>query len=196
MTKSVIYARATLYPKKAWLWPHFKPSEIACKDGSLMVDSEAMDKLEAFRVRAGVPFRVLSAYRSPAHNAKVGGAKRSYHMLAEAFDIEMKGHDPHEFEAMAREMGFNGIGRYPAQGFMHIDTRDTPATWGDAFPFGEDDPAPKPAPIIPPAVAEVAGAALDGAVAGAVDAVAEIATRKARVRRGTGWVTVLLDILA
>lgn len=132
-----------------WRWPHFKPEEIACKDGSIMVNPDALDALERLRDFIGKPFVIHSAYRSPAYNAKVGGAPRSMHLLARAFDIDMRGHDPHEFEAAARAHGFNGIGRYPKQGFMHIDTREAPASWGEAFPFGDDDHLAPPAPALP-----------------------------------------------
>lgn len=132
-----------------WRWPHFQPEEIACQDGSIMVNSDALDALESLREAIGKPFMLHSAYRSPAYNAKIGGAPRSMHLLARAFDIDMAGHDPHEFEAAARAHGFNGIGRYPKQNFLHIDTRETPASWGDAFPFGEDDHLAPPAPALP-----------------------------------------------
>lgn len=152
-----------------WRWPHFKPEEIACKDGSIMVNSDALDALERLRDHIGKPFVIHSAYRSAAYNANVGGAPRSMHLLARAFDIDMRGHDPHEFEAAARAHGFNGIGRYPKQNFLHIDTRETPAVWGEAFPFGEDDHLAPPAPALPgkpaakvpalPTLAEVAAKA-------------------------------------
>lgn len=131
-----------------WAWPNFTPDEIACKDGSIMIDTDALNRLQALRDEIGVPFVIHSAYRSPAHNAAVGGARHSYHMLAEAFDIRMEGHDPHEFEAAARRHGFHGIGHYAKSEtpFLHIDTRDEAeaAQWGDKFPYGEDDPAPAP----------------------------------------------------
>lgn len=132
-----------------WTWPNFTPSEIACRDGSIMVDTEAMDKLQALRQHIGQPFKVHSAYRSPAHNRAVGGARLSEHMQAEAFDIDMSNHDPHVFEAAARAYGFHGIGRYSTGGnwFLHIDTRpeSEAATWGQPFP----GPAPAPAKPLP-----------------------------------------------
>lgn len=152
MTKSTVYRHWKHYPAKEWRWPNFTPEEMACHgDNSLMIDTEAMDKLQALRSAMGVPFVIHSAYRAPAHNAAVGGAPRSRHMMAEAFDIRMSGHDPHEFETMARAFGFGGIGRYAksAEPFLHIDTRQDPATWGDAFPYGEDDPKPQPHPSLP-----------------------------------------------
>jgi hypothetical protein len=79
---------------------------------------------------------ITSAYRSKAHNAAVGGAQESMHMQGKAFDVRMDNHDPAEFEAAAREVGFTGFGYYPKQGFMHIDIGRS-RTWGTPFPKTE-----------------------------------------------------------
>jgi len=127
------------YPKDKWPWKSFSPREMACKGtGTLLIDANAMDKLQALRDRLGVPILVTSGYRSPEHNKKVGGAKESLHMQGCAFDIRMDNHNPTEFEAAARSCGFTGFGYYPKQGFMHIDT-GTPRTWGDRFPNTAND---------------------------------------------------------
>ena len=155
-----------------WRWPHFSPRELACKGtGQLKIDPASLDKLEALRNRLGVPMLITSAYRSPQHNADVGGAKRSQHMLGKAFDVRMDNHDPDEFEAAAKALGFNGIGHYPRHGFMHIDTREAPARWhsGGWFDAGETHLPPEPEPK------RKTEAARDGAIsAGAVIAGGEI----------------------
>lgn len=46
--------------------------------------------LERIRALAGHPIKVLSAYRCPALNQAVGGAKNSQHMKGEAADITCK----------------------------------------------------------------------------------------------------------
>ncbi len=121
-------------PVSAWRWPNFSPAEIACRgSGSLRINEEALDKLQALRDRLGKPLIVRSAYRSPAHNRAVGGAPRSEPMDGTAFDIAMANHDPVAFEAAARAVGFLGFGYYPRSGFMHIDLG--PARhWGERFP--------------------------------------------------------------
>jgi zinc D-Ala-D-Ala carboxypeptidase len=131
---------ATMYqsykdvPKGQWRWENFSPREIACKGtGKLLVDEVALDKLQELRDKLGVPLIITSAYRSPEHNRKVGGAKNSYHMQGIAFDIRMDNHDPDFFEIAAREVGFRGIGYYVKQGFMHIDLGPE-RTWGTRFP--------------------------------------------------------------
>lgn len=136
-------ASADKFPPSLWTWPNFTPQEMACKGtGRLMIDPESMDCLQSLRDQVGKPLVIQSAYRTREHNKAVGGAAGSMHLAACAFDVSMKGHDPHEFEEWARACGFTGFGFYPDQGFMHIDTG--PARWwGEKFPAYQDE---KPAP--------------------------------------------------
>ena len=121
-------------PEDAWRWPSFSPREIACKGtGSILINENALDMLQALRNRLGKPMVLTSAYRSPKHNRAVGGAKRSKHMEGVAFDVVMANHDPHEFEQAARAVGFDGFGYYPKSGFMHIDTGQE-RSWGNPWP--------------------------------------------------------------
>lgn len=127
-----------------WRWENFSPRELACKGtGQLMVDETALDKLQALRTALGVPLLITSAYRSPEHNRRVGGAKDSYHMKGVAFDVRMDNLDPDVFEIAAREIGFRGFGYYPKQGFMHIDLGPA-RTWGTRFPRSATRTAPEP----------------------------------------------------
>jgi hypothetical protein len=133
----VIYKHWQDFPKDKWRWSSFSPREMASKrEGELMINEEALDKLQALRNRLGRPVIITSAYRSKAHNAAVGGAQESMHMQGKAFDVRMDNHDPAEFEAAAREVGFTGFGYYPKQGFMHIDIGRS-RTWGTPFPKTE-----------------------------------------------------------
>jgi hypothetical protein len=121
-------------PDSAWRWPNFSSEEIACRgDGTICINEAALDKLQVLRDRVGVPLIVHSAYRSPDYNRRVGGAKHSMHLQGAAFDIPMANHDPVEFEAAARAVGFTGFGFYPRQNFMHIDIGRA-RQWGDPFP--------------------------------------------------------------
>lgn len=130
--------QASHWSKVSWdrqRWPNFSPQELACKGtGKLLINEDALDRLQTLRSELGVPFLVTSAYRSPEHNKKVGGAKNSMHMKGIAFDIRMDNLDPDAFIEAARRHGFNGIGTYPKSGFIHIDTRTGFARWGDPFP--------------------------------------------------------------
>jgi len=134
-----------------WPWSNFEPPEMASKgDGSIYLCRDAMDKLQALRDVAGVPLIITSAYRDPEHNKRVGGAKESYHMRGMAFDIRVDNIDPSRLIAEARKLGFNGVGTYPRQGFVHIDTRATDAQWGQPFAERETRFAPETAPLPSP----------------------------------------------
>lgn len=168
------YAHFSQVKTKDWRWTSFSPREIASKgEGELLVDEYALDMLQALRDRLGKPLILTSAYRSPAHNRKVGGAKASKHMEGIAFDVRMENHDPQAFEAAARAVGFTGFGYYPKSGFMHIDTA-APRSWGKPFPITETS-WPVEAPRQPEKLSEdteakaAAGAGVAGAVAVAVE---------------------------
>lgn len=131
---TTLYSSWRDVPKAKWRWANFSPAEIACRgDGSIKVNEEALDCLQALRDLTGQPMIVLSGYRSPAHNRRVGGARASKHMEGAAFDISMTNHDPVAFEAAARKAGFLGFGFYPRSGFMHIDLGPA-RSWGERFP--------------------------------------------------------------
>lgn len=131
-------------PNRLWRWANFSPEEIACRgDDTIRINEAALDKLQALRDKIGKPLVVHSAYRSPDHNRKVGGAKLSMHLQGAAFDISMVNHDPKIFEKAAQVAGFTGFGFYPRQDFMHIDIGRA-RQWGDPFPPRASRFAPEP----------------------------------------------------
>lgn len=124
---NVVFDHHTSVPMDKWTWDNFRPNEFACKGtGKVMIDPNALDKLQILRNLLRRPISLNSAYRSPVHNRRVGGAKNSYHVLARAYDSPMDTHCPQEFETMARAAGFTGFGFYPPDkggyNFIHIDT--------------------------------------------------------------------------
>lgn len=129
-----------LFPREPWPWPNFTPEELACHDEAktILIHAPSVARLQALRNKLGRPMVILSAYRTEAYNRACGGAAGSMHLAARAFDVAMTGHDPHEFEAAARNAGFTGFGFYPDQGFMHIDTGPA-REWGDRWPDYEDE---------------------------------------------------------
>jgi hypothetical protein len=79
------------------------PAEIACRgNGSIKINEEALDCLQTLRDLLGKPMIVLSGYRSPEYNRRVGGARASKHMEGTAFDISIANHEPVSFEARRR----------------------------------------------------------------------------------------------
>ncbi len=70
---------------------------------------------------------VLSAYRSPEHNAWLasvsrGVAQDSQHMNGNAMDIRFPGVPVFKIRQAARSLQMGGVGFYPRSGFVHLDT--------------------------------------------------------------------------
>ena len=104
---------------------NFQVEEFRCKDGSdeILIDVDFVrDKLQKIRDHFGVPITINSAYRTSAHNTKVGGAKNSYHVKGQAFDIVVKGVTPAEVAKYAQKIGIPGIIQYNT--FTHVDSRN------------------------------------------------------------------------
>ncbi len=118
---AAFYASFRDVPAGAWRWPNFAPAEIASKgDGSLKVVPAALDALERARALAGRPLAILSAYRDPLHNARVGGAPLSRHKAGDAFDIALAGADQEALAAALKGAGFTGFG-LGYRTFVHAD---------------------------------------------------------------------------
>jgi uncharacterized protein YcbK (DUF882 family) len=118
---NLYYKNYRLVPKEQWRWLHFRPAEIACKGtGQILIVLEALDALENLRCRLGVPITINSAYRSPEHNHKIGGAPNSNHVKGIAFDIKLTAQFTREkLKEEAKKCGFKGFGDYDT--FVHID---------------------------------------------------------------------------
>lgn len=121
------------------LTENFNLSEFRCRDGS-DVPGEFMDNvrrlaenLQVLRDHVGKPIRIISAYRTPSYNRKIGGAKKSQHMVAKAADIKVSGMHPDdvrkEILTLIKEgkMAPGGVGRYRT--FTHYDHRGRNARW-------------------------------------------------------------------
>ena len=115
------YKHWSLVPKEEWFWPNFTPKELASKgNGSVLIDYDAMYRLQIMRNIIGKPFHITSAYRDPLHNARVGGSPNSFHKKGKAFDISLAGHTKRELKKAATAVGFGGIAF--ARSFIHVDT--------------------------------------------------------------------------
>ena len=120
------------------LAPDFEVRELRCRDGTdtVMVDEVLMLLLQCIREHFGKPVTITSGYRTAAHNATVGGAKSSQHLLGRAADIRVQGVSVEDVAAYAESLLHNwgGVGRYPvkvgrATGWVHVDTRADKARW-------------------------------------------------------------------
>ena len=76
---------------------NFSKSEFESKCGREMPKEvyhnvvKVANQLQYLRGEIGKPIKVNSAYRSPEHNAKVGGVPKSQHLLGKAADIVVNG---------------------------------------------------------------------------------------------------------
>jgi len=115
------------------LRPHFSVQELACGCcGRLWVAPGLLDALEELRAAAGAPIIVLSGFRCPAHNSRVGGSLKSRHLTGQAADLTIPGLTPAKMLALALGVGAfarGGAGLYPQEGFIHVDLRPVPARW-------------------------------------------------------------------
>ena len=101
------------------------------------IDQGLLDLLFSLaRILDGSVYEVISAYRSPATNAKLAGnssgvSKNSLHMQGRAIDVRLVGVDTRLLRDAAIELRAGGVGFYPGQDFVHLDTGH-PRSWGPA----------------------------------------------------------------
>lgn len=100
---------------------NFTLAEFASHDGNpiVLVHPAIIIGLQALRDHTARAITVNSGYRSPAHNASIGGASASYHTRGMAADIVIAGMTPIQVASLAHDMGFGGIKAYPS--FTHLD---------------------------------------------------------------------------
>lgn len=137
---------------------NFRLSEFVCHDGTetVLIAPGLVDRLQMLRSLAGKPVRIQSAYRSPEHNALIGGVENSRHILGEAADIKVDGFSPLEVAHIAKYVGFTGIGIYiyNGQSFVHVDVRPSKSYWCDNIgtktltPIKKLPPLAKPLPFL------------------------------------------------
>jgi uncharacterized protein YcbK (DUF882 family) len=121
------------------LTENFHIDEFKCKDGTGVPDEyfetvkTLAEQLQKIRDHFDKPVRIISGYRSPKYNSRIGGAKRSQHMLATAADIVVSGVDSVEVWRAVKDMIADGtllkggVGLY--ESFVHYDIRGRNARW-------------------------------------------------------------------
>ena len=123
------------------LSPAFRVREFRCRDGTdtILIDEGLVVLLQCIREHFGKPVHITSGYRTAEHNAAVGGAKSSQHLLGRAADFWVEGVPVATVADYAEKLlpGRGGIGRYPKDaahpsrktGWVHIDTRTNKSRW-------------------------------------------------------------------
>ncbi len=95
-----------------------------------LIDPQLFDLLHGVRqvLGDGQAFEVISGYRCPTTNATLrntrggGVAKHSLHMEGKAIDIRLPGVALADLRDVALSLRAGGVGYYPDQQFVHIDT--------------------------------------------------------------------------
>jgi zinc D-Ala-D-Ala carboxypeptidase len=109
-------------------WTYFTVEELTCRCGcgQMLMDHEFMLKLVALRDLIGFPMPITSAYRCPAHNARVSSTgDDGPHTTGKAVDIAASYQNAQQIVTQALWMGFLGVGikqHGPVSGRMvHLD---------------------------------------------------------------------------
>lgn len=95
-----------------------------------VIDPNLFDLLHRVRLELGVSqsFEVISGYRCPTTNETLritrsgGVARRSLHMDGKAIDVRLPGVPLSELRDVALSLQAGGVGYYPAEQFLHLDT--------------------------------------------------------------------------
>lgn len=118
------------------LTPNFHAAEFACRDGSEHpIDCALLAMLQAARSHFDRPVTITSGYRSPAYNARIGGAPNSLHVAGRAADFAIPGIPIRNVHAwLDHAFPDAGLGLYVrggaiGWGWIHIDSRGHRARW-------------------------------------------------------------------
>ena len=126
---ATVYARADQYvPEALGALNHFLRDHYRGDVGR--IDPQLFDLLHGVQRVLGVAqaFEVISGYRSAATNATLRGtrgggvASRSLHMDGMAIDVRLPGVPLSDLRDAALSLRAGGVGYYPREQFVHIDT--------------------------------------------------------------------------
>ena len=125
-------------PFKYFAWSEFdSPDQPG--SGEKHMNLAFVSKLDEIRADAGIPFVITSGYRTPAHNAKVGGVADSSHMKGVAVDISAPTDGiRRKIAAAAIKHGVTRIGW--GRSFIHLDM-DSAKTQGITWGYGNNYPS-------------------------------------------------------
>ena len=87
--------------------------------GGTKISEKALLALNKIRLQTKKRFKIVSGYRNPELNEKVGGAKHSMHLQGLALDLKIPVACREEFYSAAINAGFKGFGW--GKSTVHID---------------------------------------------------------------------------
>lgn len=127
----LVYASGAYYvPQALSTLNHFLRDHYSGEVGQ--IDPQLFDLLHGVRLAlgSGTPstYQIISGYRGPLTNARLRGtrgggvAKHSLHMEGKAIDIRLPGVPLAELRDAALSLKSGGVGYYPRDQFVHIDT--------------------------------------------------------------------------
>lgn len=91
-----------------------------CGHPIVLIHPALVQLVQSLRDFLGKPLTVTNAYRTEAHNAKVGGSKNSRHLYGMAIDVTTGNKDDlAKIAVWASRNGVGGIGIY--ESFIHLD---------------------------------------------------------------------------
>ena len=103
------------------LTPHFKLIEFECPCcHTVRLHPKLLQMLEALRERWKRPLVITSGFRCRAHNDRVGGVRKSFHLLGQAVDIRMGAQEVSPFLKIAHALGPTELIPYSHRGFVHL----------------------------------------------------------------------------
>lgn len=101
----------------------FKPHEFDSRDlpgSGKGMDADFVCRLDMLRLMCGFPLIINSGFRTPMHNASVGGKANSAHLRGLAADIQVADSSQRfKLKRLAHMLGFRRIGN--GSSFVHLD---------------------------------------------------------------------------
>jgi hypothetical protein len=95
-----------------------------CRGEEYKIHLGLVGALEMIAEHFQKPVKVLAGFWCEAHNEKLKKEKISFHCKGKAAHIQVEGVPPGEVFKFAETLPeLNGLGIYPQEGFVHLDTR-------------------------------------------------------------------------
>lgn len=110
---------------------HFNRHEFTCRCGCGFDDisPDLITLLEEIRQAYSLPVIINCGCRCASHNAKVGGAVKSQHLIGFAADIVIRGISPARVYQWIDEHYPQQLGLGSYDSFVHVDVRQHCARW-------------------------------------------------------------------